>query len=252
MNRIHRTALILGAAFAIALAGSAAAGQPADLHCPDGGVKVEANAETQDAINATVFPDGTVICVKAGKTNSGVIYANGINTLQDYAPDLKDVSYYVVYEEVTPSASPSASVEPSAEPSPTPSSTPSPSPSATPSATTSAEPSVTPSATASSPPASSSTPTPTPPAPHRTQPAETFMPHNPTATPRSNGTPIPTASPTDAGTPGATYPSVTPPPTDTQTTNYQRGEPLLLALAGLLGVLTSVVLLQRPAPRRRR
>lgn len=103
------TALLFGGA------GAALADQPADLHCPAGGVKVEANGGTQETINDTVLPAGTLFCVKAGPGNTGILTADGETTLQEYAPDGKDVSYFVVYtdeEEPTPTPTPSPSPEP--------------------------------------------------------------------------------------------------------------------------------------------
>jgi hypothetical protein len=139
-------AATLGVALALAIS-LPAAGVGAE-HCPSGGVKVEANPGTQAAINATILPAGTLVCVKAGEGNSGIVTADGQTTLQGYAPDGKDVSHYVIYEETQPSVtpsppSPSPSPSASATPSPSPTPTPTPSPTATPSTPTS-QPSPTP------------------------------------------------------------------------------------------------------------
>lgn len=98
----------------------ALADQPADLHCPDGGVKTEANEGTQEAINSTVLPAGTQFCVKAGPGNTGILTADGSTTLQEYAPDGKDVSYFVVYGETSPSPTPEPTPSPTPEPPPSP------------------------------------------------------------------------------------------------------------------------------------
>lgn len=88
-------------------------------HCPAGGTKTEGEN------NALVLPPGTVGCVK-GSTDAVSFVADGITTLVAYLANGHDVSYYVVYTEVTPSTAPSTepSVEPSVAPSAAPSSGP--------------------------------------------------------------------------------------------------------------------------------
>lgn len=198
MKRIIRAALVAAVITLTGFAGTVSAVQSDDLHCPAGGAKTEANGGTQDAINDLVLPAGTVICVKAGPGNSGVVVADGVTDLQGYAPDGKDVSYYVIYEETQPSASPTASPTPTATPSP--SSTPSPTPSSTP--PPSEEPSASP----------SSTPSPT----------ETPIP---TASPTPSLTPSgePSSTPTTSTEP---TPNVTLPPTDTADEEEQSVDPL--------------------------
>ena len=94
-------------ALLVPAASAVSANPPADLHCPAGGVKVEANDGTQDAINDLVLAAGTMFCVKAGPGNTGILMADGQTDLQGYSPDGKDVSYYVIYE--TPSEEPAKS-----------------------------------------------------------------------------------------------------------------------------------------------
>lgn len=89
----------------------AGATQDPDLHCPDGGTKVEANGENQAEINALILPAGTLVCVKAGPGNTDIVTADGEKDLQDIlfdagikngsGTDGKDVSYYVIYESET-------------------------------------------------------------------------------------------------------------------------------------------------------
>lgn len=152
MKRIVLTAL---AVLSIAMAGASNvfAVPPSDMHCPAGGVKDETGA----ADNGLILPAGTTFCVKAGTGNTGLVVADGVTTLQEYlvaagivdgsGEQGRDVSYFVVYEEVQPSTEPSSepSVEPSTEPSVPPSAEPSATPSEAPSAEPSVEPSVTPS-----------------------------------------------------------------------------------------------------------
>ena len=95
------------------MAGVAVPTQDVDLHCPDGGVKVEAkddnDSEADDTVvlNALVLDAGTRVCVKAGPGNTGIVIADGVDDLQQILfdngikngneTDGKDVSYYVVY-----------------------------------------------------------------------------------------------------------------------------------------------------------
>lgn len=129
MRTVIRTAVVLATVLAIALAGGVAATQPANLHCPDGGTKIESGS----AGNGVVLPAGTLFCVKAGPGNTGILVADGSTPLQVYVG--KDVSYYVVYTEVTPSpqpTEPTSTSTPTAtlQPTLTPTSTPLPSASA--------------------------------------------------------------------------------------------------------------------------
>jgi len=87
--------------------------QDTDLHCPDGGVKVNVNDDNdaedddQDVVNALVLDEGTRVCVKAGPGNTDIVIADGEDTLQEILFDNgikdgsgeqgRDVSYYVIY-----------------------------------------------------------------------------------------------------------------------------------------------------------
>lgn len=102
MKKIIIGIALASLAFVGVINGTAGAVQPADLHCPAGGTKVEANGGTQAAINNTVLEAGTLVCVKAGPGNSGIVEADGVLTLRQIAPDGKDVSYYVIYPPGTP------------------------------------------------------------------------------------------------------------------------------------------------------
>lgn len=85
----------------------AGADQDPNLHCPDGGTKVEANGENQAELNALVLDEGTRVCVKASSGNTGIVEADGEDTLQEILFDNgivdgsgeqgRDVSYYVTY-----------------------------------------------------------------------------------------------------------------------------------------------------------
>jgi hypothetical protein len=106
--------MVIGALFVFS--GVAMAEQPGDLHCPDGWLtKDESGADD----NALVPAAGTVICVKAGSTqsneselgNTGIIVADGEMTLQEYLFEAgivdgsgemgRDVSYWVTYPELS-------------------------------------------------------------------------------------------------------------------------------------------------------
>jgi hypothetical protein len=168
---------ILGLILAIGAAGMATA--DATEHCPDHNGhpgKVEGGN-----LNDIKPAAGTLVCVKGSTDATGILTADGKTTLFDMLDNGHDVSYYVIYEEATPSETPSPSSTPSPTPSPTQSSTPSPTPS----------PTATPSPTSTPSPSATSTPTPS---------------STPTASPAAT----PTSSP-------STAPSVTPtlPPTDT-------------------------------------
>jgi outer membrane biosynthesis protein TonB len=136
----------------------AVATPPADMHCPDGGVKTE----TGD-LNGFIATKGSVICVKAATANSGKIVADGVTTMLGYVTwknnggQTPDVSYYVIYSTPTPEpkdcvgdkCEPTPTPEPTPTVAPTPTPVPSPDPTPTPvpseSATPSAPPSVAPS-----------------------------------------------------------------------------------------------------------
>jgi hypothetical protein len=120
------TTLLAVVALTTALAATAMAAPPADLHCPAGwSSKDESGADDNDL----VYPAGTTICVKAGTENTGIIVANGWSTLQDYlvlagimdgsGEQGRDVSYHVMYglASPTPSPTPESSVAPTPEPS---------------------------------------------------------------------------------------------------------------------------------------
>lgn len=140
-------------------------------HCPDWGTKFEGN------YNTTVLPAGTSFCVKGSTEATGILTADGTTTLFAYLGNGHDVSYYVVYEGVEPSATPPITPQPTTTPSASPSMTPAPSatpqvtspPSPEPSESPSPEPTVTP--TPSVTPSPTSTPTPVPSTPIPTPPA---------------------------------------------------------------------------------
>lgn len=106
MKKVLIGAAIIATAI-VAVAPAAFSTQDEDLHCPAGGTKVEANGETQTAINDLVLAAGTRVCVKAGPGNTDIVIADGEDDLQDIlfnagiknggGTDGKDVSYYVVY-----------------------------------------------------------------------------------------------------------------------------------------------------------
>jgi hypothetical protein len=187
---------ILGLTLALGAAGMATA---VTEHCPDHNGhpgKVE-GGNLHDIKPAA----GTLVCVKGSTEATGIIEADGNTTLFDMLDNGHDVSYYVIYEEASPSETPSP------EPTPTPTASPTPSP------TPSSQPSPTPSPTA--------TPSPTP------EPTNTPSPSaTPTPTPSSTPTASPAATPTSSP---STAPSVTPtlPPTDTEETNSERAEATL-------------------------
>jgi hypothetical protein len=145
-------------------------------HCPTGGTKYE-----NGAFNSIVLHAGTQFCVKGSVDATGILVADGQKTLVDYLGSGHDVSYYVVYEGVTPSATPPITPSPSPSQSPTPSVTPVPS---------------------ATPPASS------PPSPEPSV--------SPSPVPTSTPTPSVTPSPTSTPTPGPSTPIPTPPATDTE------------------------------------
>lgn len=100
MKKFAAILMTVGLGF-LALAPVAGATQDSNLHCPSGGVKVEANGGTQAAIDGLVLAAGTSFCVKAGPGNTGKLIADGESTLREYSPGGKNVSYYVVYETPT-------------------------------------------------------------------------------------------------------------------------------------------------------
>jgi hypothetical protein len=77
--------------------------------CPEEG-KVEVNPGNQDAINALVLPEGTVVCIKGGETLVTVT-ADGIKTLQQLLGTGQDVSHYTII--TTPSPTPPSPTPPS-------------------------------------------------------------------------------------------------------------------------------------------
>lgn len=125
----RRVAATILAVIAIAFAGQSAALATTE-HCPPGGVKVEAAA---DELNDIVPAAGTLVCVKGSTDATGIVVADGTSTLVEILGNGHDVSYFVTYEEVQPSASPTPSSSSSPSASPTPTSTP-PSPTPEPSA----------------------------------------------------------------------------------------------------------------------
>lgn len=205
MRNLIRAVLLTALIMLTGLAGSASAAPPANLHCPEPSL----TGHIEDASNDLVVAAGTVICVKAGPGNTGVITADGITTLRGYLFEAgiidgsgeqgRDVSYYVIYSYPEVSPSPSPTVRPSPSPTSQPSSTPLPSaeptPSSSPTGTPTPEPSSTPSA--------SETPFPTP-----------------TPTLQPSPTPESTPSPTTAPVP---TPRVTLPPTDAISEAEARG-----------------------------
>lgn len=151
--------------FVLTLTVPTLAKQPEGLHCPDGWTtKVE--SEVDGDIDSIVLPAGTDACVKGGQSDPIRFTADGETTLGEYLEGKYNVSYYVVYTEVDPSATPpiSPSPSPSVSPSPSTEPTPIPSPSASTTPTPTTEPSSTPpTATPTIPPVTPS-PVPTPPA----------------------------------------------------------------------------------------
>lgn len=140
----RRIAATILAVLAIALAGSAGVSASTE-HCPSGGVKVEA---TGDNLNLIVPPVGALVCVKGSTDATGIVVADGVQTLVEILGNGHDVSYYVTYEEVqtspTPSSDPTPSPDPSATPQPSePTPTSTPTPTASPTATATATPTVT-------------------------------------------------------------------------------------------------------------
>lgn len=223
MRRIIQAAL----AAVVLAAATLAPVQAATEHCPAGGAKYQASDNPEADFNLIVLDLGTQFCVKAGNEATGILIADGVKPLTDYLQLMgivggdglgRDVSYYVIYPEVTPS--------PSSEPSSTPSVQPSPSASTQP----------TPSPLPSSTPEPSPEPTPTPSA---------------TPTPSPSGTPTPTTSPTPSPVPTASVePSpATPaartlPPTDTAAEEraYDESTDNLPLIAGVALILWLVML----------
>lgn len=207
MRNLIRAVLLTALIMLTGLAGSASAAPPANLHCPEPSL----TGHIEDASNDLVVAAGTVICVKAGPGNTGVITADGITTLRGYLFEAgiidgsgeqgRDVSYYVVYSYPEVSPSPSSSVSPSITPSPSYGPTPTPSPTGTPVASPTATPTVPPSPQPSPTPESTPFPTPTP----TLQPSPT-----PESTPSPTTAPVPT-------------PRVTLPPTDAISEAEARG-----------------------------
>jgi hypothetical protein len=142
LGNLRRIAATILAVAAIAVAGQSAA-IAATEHCPTGGVKVEATA---DELNLIVPAAGTLVCVKGSTEATGIVVADGVQTLVEILGNGHDVSYFVTYEEVPTSSPPVDQSTPTptitAEPTATPTTTPTTEPSAEPSA--SADPSVTP------------------------------------------------------------------------------------------------------------
>jgi uncharacterized repeat protein (TIGR01451 family) len=102
-GRAGLMASVLLFAFAIGQGSSLVAlAQPAGLHCPAGGTKIQSGAAGNDVVLAA----GTEFCVKAGPGHTGILTADGTTTLRDYLKlagivggdgEGRDVSYYVEY-----------------------------------------------------------------------------------------------------------------------------------------------------------
>lgn len=141
---MKRVILMLAAVASIFIAGASpvVASQPVDLHCPDGGVKV--NSVESGDLDAIVPVKGSVICVKAATDNSGKVTADGVTTLLGYVTwknnggQTPSVSYVVTYS--TPTPEPKDCVGDKCEPTPTPAPTESPVPTPTPTVAPSASP----------------------------------------------------------------------------------------------------------------
>jgi hypothetical protein len=160
---------VLGATVAITLLLSVLvlpvlATQPDGLHCPDFNSPNKVESVVDGDLDGVVLDEGTLFCVKGGNQDAtGYLTADGTTTVGEYLPGKYNVSYYITYEGVDPSATPpiTPSPEPSVSPTPSPSTTPA--PSETPEVTSppSPEPSVSPSPEPTLTPAPSESPSPT-------------------------------------------------------------------------------------------
>jgi hypothetical protein len=172
--------------------------------CP--GFNDPANTKIDTNDGSIVLPAGTVFCVHASNNNTGVLVADGTNSLDDYIAanivnnggQIPGISNYVIY----PS-------QPT--PTPTPTETPTPTPTATP----------------------TETPTPTPTA----TPTETPSP-TPSETPSETPSVTPTPTPTDVVPPSDN--SVTPPPTDTLGQSTASAAPGTGLIIGAVVILLSL------------
>ncbi len=187
MKNLRRTiqAAIATAIIASALtfSGSASAA-PSDTsgQCP--GATTHEKVDTSDG--SIVLPAGMWVCIHAGNGNTGIFETNGTSSLALYilttgllnnGGQVPNVSNYVIYEDLFPSASPSSA--PSDQPSASPSSTPVPTASPTPVPSEQPSPSTTPSAT----PAPTNSPTPSAvPSPTLVTPRQTLPPTDTTTT----------------------------------------------------------------------
>lgn len=121
--------------------------------CPDEGSGTKIESQVDGDLDDIVLDAGTLFCVKAGNTNTGVLVADGETRLCDYLDDCRhNVSHYIIYEEVIPSFTPT----PIPTGTPTATSTPSPTPTSVPTPTATATSTPTPTTTV---PATSPTPT---------------------------------------------------------------------------------------------
>lgn len=135
----------IGAVVAIAtlalMSGGAATAEPAD-HCPGANPNAPAlgdytivldndttEAYPQEDRNDTILPAGTLVCVKGGLAGAtGIVEADGEQSLFDILGSGQDVSYYMTYTLVTPTPTPTPTTS---SPTPTPT-TSSPEPTKTP------------------------------------------------------------------------------------------------------------------------
>jgi hypothetical protein len=117
MNNQQRwTALAIGGLSASGLLFATASATPEeDLHCEGHNVAPNVKDESGADDNNIVPEIGTLICVKASTSNTGIIVADGETTLQEYlfqagivdgsGTQGRDVSYWVIYPPTTTSSS---------------------------------------------------------------------------------------------------------------------------------------------------